>query len=415
MQRRAPVLATARPDHSAPAQELHDFGWAPFHEPSDQLTDLESYSVYPSPSSLQSQESHSRSYSFNRAPDLSGTWGLEGPRTAGNLRAWGESTRPGTQASVDRAHLPNDHTWMPASDGQPSYFPAGGPTFTWAVTNNPSEIRTPIHAPVAMSRNPSLNPQLIENSARQPRRVSEANVRSAGLVPAERPLLQPLPSQRSAEHAQSPNTNPSELSSPTQSVASDPGGAKPTSLSSGKRKKPRRKAHNAIERRYRSRLNEKIAGLRDSIPSLRAKVESEAARRGRSPDPTASPGTALKVNKAEVLEKATEYVKQLENDKRQLEAQLQQALALSRGGLQRGASPVNYPLVESRRAPRPPLQSEYRSESWHMQQSGLGTSNQELLQYGSSKSETAGTHAASKPPERSTPQRNASYGDYRHS
>ena len=409
-QRRPPVLAVNRPDQNDPAQGLHDFGWAPFRDTSDQF---DSYSVYPSSSSLHSQESHSRPYPIDRAPDVGGRWGLEGPGTAAHLRSWGDSARPGSQVPVDQAQLPNDQTWMPASGGQSSYFPTGGPTFAWGVTSNPSEIRTPIHTPVTMSRESSLTPRFIENSVRQPRRVSEANVGPVGLVPAGGRLLQPLPSQRSAEHAQSPNTNPSEASSPTQSIASDPGGTKPASLSSGKRKKPRRKAHNAIERRYRSRLNDKISGLRDSIPSLRAKIESEAARRGRSLDPTASSGTPLKVNKAEVLEKATEYVKQLENENRKLKAELEQVRAMSKEGLQRGSSPSNYPLVESRRAPRPPLESEHRSESWHMQQSSLGTSNQEILQYGSSKPEAMRTSPVTRPPERRTSQRDTMYSTYR--
>ena len=414
------MLATNRPDQNDPTPELHDFCWAPFRHPSEQLTDVGSYSVYPSPSSLPSQESHSRTYRFNRAPDVGGTWGLEGPATSGHLTSWGESRRPGTQVSVDQTQLPNDQTWMSASDPQ-SYFPTNGPPFVWGVTSDPSEIRTPIQAPVAMLRKTSLNPRLVENSARPSRNPPEANARPLGLLQAEGRLLQPLPSQRSTEHPQSPNTNPSEISSPTQSIASDPGGTKHASNSSGKRKKPRRKAHNAIERRYRGRLNEKIAGLRDSIPSLRAKVESEAARRARSLDPTASSGTALKVNKADVLEKATEYVKQLENTNRQLEndnrqlgAQLQQALALSREGPQRGPSTSSLPIVESHRASRPPSRSEHHSESWPMRQSGFGSSDQELLHYGSSNPEAVGTRPVPALPERSTSRRDINYSTYGH-
>ena len=87
-------------------------------------------------------------------------------------------------------------------------------------------------------------------------------------------------------------------------------------------KKPRRKAHNAIEKRYRVKLNEKITELRDSIPSLRAST-------GLVPEGYYEPDspvevTAPKINKAHILEKATEYVKELEASNRQLQAELYQ-------------------------------------------------------------------------------------------
>ncbi|KAL8818549.1 MAG: hypothetical protein Q9191_007917 [Dirinaria sp. TL-2023a] len=84
------------------------------------------------------------------------------------------------------------------------------------------------------------------------------------------------------------------------------------------RKKPRRKMHNAIEKRYRTRLNDKITELRDSIPSLRTRGSENS---GGETDPNAQ-----KVNKANILEKATEYVKHLEECNRRLQMQLHYAL-----------------------------------------------------------------------------------------
>lgn len=92
------------------------------------------------------------------------------------------------------------------------------------------------------------------------------------------------------------------------------------------RKKPRRKAHNAIERRYRIRLNEKIAELRDSIPSLRANPGSPSDGNPKG-DLT---GSVQRVNKANVLEKATEYIKNLEMCNRRLHAELNRIISLSR-------------------------------------------------------------------------------------
>ncbi|KAK8214841.1 Clr6 histone deacetylase associated PHD protein-2 Cph2 [Zalaria obscura] len=69
-------------------------------------------------------------------------------------------------------------------------------------------------------------------------------------------------------------------------------------------------SHNVIEKRYRNNLNDKIAELRDSVPSLRAmsrpdgvEVDSEDLE-GLTP--------AHKLNKATVMAKATEYIKHLE-------------------------------------------------------------------------------------------------------
>ena len=91
------------------------------------------------------------------------------------------------------------------------------------------------------------------------------------------------------------------------------------------RKKPRRKTHNAIEKRYRVKLNEKIAELRDSIPSLR---QQAATTPGGSPIGESSagdPAAGQKINKANILEKATEYVKHLESCNRRLQSELHRA------------------------------------------------------------------------------------------
>ena len=113
------------------------------------------------------------------------------------------------------------------------------------------------------------------------------------------------------------------------------------------RKKPRRKTHNAIEKRYRVKLNEKIAELRDSIPSLR---QQTATTPGGSPIGDASAtdlASGQKINKANILEKATEYVKHLENCNRRLQSELQQARAEARPPLQHGSHSVPQPPYTS--------------------------------------------------------------------
>ncbi|THY00899.1 hypothetical protein D6D02_08762 [Aureobasidium pullulans] len=68
-------------------------------------------------------------------------------------------------------------------------------------------------------------------------------------------------------------------------------------------------SHNVIEKRYRNNLNDKIAELRDSVPSLRA-----MSRPSGNDDSEDLEGLtpAHKLNKATVLAKATEYIKHLE-------------------------------------------------------------------------------------------------------
>ncbi|KAG9248802.1 hypothetical protein BJ878DRAFT_476163 [Calycina marina] len=72
-------------------------------------------------------------------------------------------------------------------------------------------------------------------------------------------------------------------------------------------------AHNMIEKRYRTNLNDKIAALRDSVPSLRIMSKRPRGKdvnddredlQGLTP--------AHKLNKATVLSKATEYINHLE-------------------------------------------------------------------------------------------------------
>ncbi|MCJ1391889.1 hypothetical protein MMC18_004756 [Xylographa bjoerkii] len=80
--------------------------------------------------------------------------------------------------------------------------------------------------------------------------------------------------------------------------------------------KGKKTSHNVIEKRYRSNLNDKIAMLRDSIPVLRLSAQRASAKDGPSDTEDSGDGdgptSKVKLNKATVLTKATEYIKQLE-------------------------------------------------------------------------------------------------------
>ncbi|KAL3476888.1 hypothetical protein BJX99DRAFT_135374 [Aspergillus californicus] len=69
----------------------------------------------------------------------------------------------------------------------------------------------------------------------------------------------------------------------------------------------KKRAHNVIEKRYRANLNDKIAELRDSVPSLRA---TKGTIKVDDDDDGVTP--ASKLNKASILSKATEYIRHLE-------------------------------------------------------------------------------------------------------
>ena len=83
----------------------------------------------------------------------------------------------------------------------------------------------------------------------------------------------------------------------------------------------KKRAHNVIEKRYRANLNDKIAELRDSIPSLRSFAKQQSNNNnnnnGGLDDDDGASGN--KMNKASILSKATEYIRHLEIRNKRLE------------------------------------------------------------------------------------------------
>ncbi|KAI0419324.1 helix-loop-helix DNA-binding domain-containing protein [Xylaria grammica] len=130
-------------------------------------------------------------------------------------------------------------------------------------------------------------------------------------------------------------------------------------------------AHNMIEKRYRTNLNDKIAALRDSVPSLR--IMSKSARgEDTTEDREELHGLtpAHKLNKATVLSKATEYIRHLEKRNSRLmdeNAAMQQRIAafekLFMSGAMNGTisphqqhappTPTTYPQESTTYAPSP--------------------------------------------------------------
>ncbi|KAF2122946.1 hypothetical protein BDV96DRAFT_482051 [Lophiotrema nucula] len=78
-------------------------------------------------------------------------------------------------------------------------------------------------------------------------------------------------------------------------------------------------AHNMIEKRYRTNLNDKIAALRDSVPSLRVMSRANGTEEEDDPEDLEGLTPAHKLNKATVLSKATEYIRHLEKRNKRLQ------------------------------------------------------------------------------------------------
>ncbi|KAF5640987.1 myc-type bHLH transcription factor [Fusarium tjaetaba] len=177
----------------------------------------------------------------------------------------------------------------------------------------------------AASNPPLRQPSFNDNTVLQPALISH-------LTPALQEKLRniampPHLQYHSPKSASSPDSANGEL---RRGIFSSPDPADGSSKASRKRKSSadpedeeeeeedgdqpvKKTAHNMIEKRYRTNLNDKIAALRDSVPSLR--IMSKSARgEDTTEDREELHGLtpAHKLNKATVLSKATEYIRHLE-------------------------------------------------------------------------------------------------------
>jgi len=199
-------------------------------------------------------------------------------------------------------------------------------------------------ATVPSTRNPSTGylfggPILQSQQAQRPTTKAKPSQTHAflganGRQQQQFPMLTPAAQEQLRNIAMPPHlqyNSPGSTSSPESLDKSALGRSKPGKPSTKKRKvsepedddddileddegKPVKKtSHNMIEKRYRNNLNDKIAALRDAVPSLR--IMSKSARgEDTTEDRQELHGLtpAHKLNKATVLSKATEYIRHLE-------------------------------------------------------------------------------------------------------
>lgn len=164
----------------------------------------------------------------------------------------------------------------------------------------------------------------------QPQEARDNTMFAQNFEPPElSPTLNPPVSTPSLHHSPSSiNNGSSSANSSPEPVLLNPKKRKSSASDdsetghAAKKDKPapmKKTAHNMIEKRYRTNLNDKIAALRDSVPSLRVMSRPNGGNE-EDDDPEDLEGLtpAHKLNKATVLSKATEYIRHLEKRNKRL-------------------------------------------------------------------------------------------------
>ncbi|RYO75289.1 hypothetical protein DL766_003297 [Monosporascus sp. MC13-8B] len=231
-----------------------------------------------------------------------------------------------------------------------------------AVQQPPEVLRAPITSEPA-DTTPVVRPAAPSNPIKVNTNLPPAALST--LTDAQRDKLQKIAMPAHLQY-QSPKSEPSPESTDGMHKSSSPDARSQSSKSNGRKRKSsagsddedddefeshpvKKTAHNMIEKRYRTNLNDKIAALRDSVPSLR--IMSKSARgEDTTEDREELQGLtpAHKLNKATVLSKATEYIRHLEKRNSRLQDEnnaMQQRLAafeklFMAGAMNGGLSPL---------------------------------------------------------------------------
>lgn len=226
--------------------------------------------------------------------------------------------------------------------------PFGSPDSNNHQMQSPEQIiNDPQHflqqsAPVSSVNTPSESPKNNLFAAPMNFRVSQQ--------PVQQNFQHPLDKENFVAHSGSPNVDlglkTPAVSPPTVNLTNF---AKPTLPEAPAIPQQKKTAHNAIERRYRNNINDRIAELKNAVPALLyAKVKDSRTgnkrARGNADDEDDDEdgeeyldgvAVATKLNKATILRKATEYICHLKRTGDELRAEnetLQHLLGQMPGG-----------------------------------------------------------------------------------
>ncbi|KAK4200103.1 helix-loop-helix DNA-binding domain-containing protein [Triangularia verruculosa] len=213
----------------------------------------------------------------------------------------------------------------------PSLSPAINPMATVIGTEG-IDSQAPLFQtpPIMVAPLPSQQPQMAASMDDASKRYPSRNLKRKTSIPSKDDEPLPAPKRSSSPPSATPRR-----SSKDNTAAG-----------------PKKTAHNMIEKRYRTNLNDKISQLRDAVPALRIvaqRMENPGAYEENSNDDRMAEellgglSPAAKLNKATILAKATEYIMQLERRNLGLETENNalrgrmeglEMLLMSRGGPQ---------------------------------------------------------------------------------
>ncbi|RDL32397.1 Uncharacterized protein BP5553_08853 [Venustampulla echinocandica] len=187
----------------------------------------------------------------------------------------------------------------------------------------PSPISDVSHTPEdRLDQKSFIDPWLI------PTAFENNNNTTTPAAPRNSPILSPpsLASSPSSSESNSPwdvdRDVETKRSKPTAAIRTGEGRSQSSETSRGKSASPigkrQNSSHNLIEKRYRNNLNSKINALRDSIPSLRFAGKEEEEGEDAMDSDAGERRKAQKCNKGIILDKAIQYIAELEKEARRL-------------------------------------------------------------------------------------------------